>query len=130
MNKRKVTVAAAAAGVVTGLAGLSLLAMPAGAGQPPKLPDTTPEALVEQVMTAKPGPFGGTVEVENNLGLPAIGDIPQLQNGSHKARIWTDANDKFRIALPNGQGEQTIVNDGSTTWSWDSTKNEVTKTDH
>ncbi|KOV76699.1 sigma-E factor regulatory protein RseB domain-containing protein [Nocardia sp. NRRL S-836] len=130
MNKRKVTLAAAAATVVTGAAGLSLLAMPAGAGQPPTLPSITPEALVEQVLTTKPTAFGGTVQVENKLGLPAIAEIPQLADGNHTARIWTDGNEKFRLALPTGQSEQTIVNDGATTWSWSSQTNEVTKAEH
>lgn len=130
MNKRKVTLAAAAAGVLTGAAGLSLLAMPAGAGQPPQLPDVAPETLVEQVLTSKPGAFGGTIEVDNKLGLPAIGEIPQLADGKHSARIWTDGNGKLRLALPNGQAEQTIVDDGTTTWSWNSQTNEVTKSEH
>lgn len=130
MNKRKVTLAAAAAGVLTGAAGLSLLAMPAGAGQPPSLPTIAPETLVEQVLTSKPGAFGGTVQVDNKLGLPAIAEIPQLADGKHSARIWTDGNGKLRLALPNGQSEQTIVSDGTTTWSWDSQKNEVTKSEH
>ncbi|MGW6444758.1 LolA family protein [Lentzea sp. NPDC055074] len=130
MNKRKVTLVAAATGVVTGVAGLSLLAMPAGAGQPPSLPDVSAESLVQQVLTSKPGAFGGTVEVDNKLGLPAISQIPQLADGKHSARIWTDGNGKFRAALPNGQSEQTIVNDGKTTWSWNSQDNEVTKAEH
>ncbi|MET9228277.1 hypothetical protein [Lentzea sp. NPDC003310] len=130
MNKRKVTLAAAAAGVITGAAGLSLLAMPAGAGQPPSLPDVSAESLVEQVLTSKPGAFGGTVEVDNKLGLPAISEIPQLADGKHSARIWTDGTGKFRAALPNGQSEQTIVNDGTTTWSWNSADNEVVKSEH
>ncbi|GGU61085.1 LolA family protein [Lentzea flava] len=130
MNKRKVTLAVATAGVLTGAAGLSLLAMPAGAGQPPSLPDVSAESLVEQVMTAKPGAFGGTVEVDNKLGLPSIAEIPQLADGKHSARIWTDGNGKLRLALPNGQSEQTIVDDGKTTWSWNSQDNEVTKSEH
>jgi outer membrane lipoprotein-sorting protein len=130
MNKRKVTLAAAAAGVVTGVAGLSLLAMPAGAGQPPSLPSVSAETLVEQVLTSKPSAFGGTVEVDNKLGLPAISEIPQLADGKHSARIWTDGNGKLRLALPNGQSEQTIVDDGTTTWSWNSADNEVTKSEH
>ncbi|WP_329787767.1 hypothetical protein V1227_23915 [Lentzea sp. DG1S-22] len=127
MNNRKVTLAAAAAGVVTGAAGLGLLAMPAGAGQPPTLPDVSAESLVEQVLTSEPGAFGGTVQVDNKLGLPSIAEIPQLADGKHSARIWTDGNGRFRAALPNGQSEQTVVHDGKTTWSWNSADNEVTK---
>ncbi len=104
--------------------------MPAGAGQPPSLPNVSAESLVEQVLTAKPGAFGGTVEVDNKLGLPSIAEIPQLADGKHSARIWTDGNGKLRLALPNGQAEQTIVDDGTTTWSWNSQDNEVTKSEH
>ncbi|SEQ15382.1 hypothetical protein SAMN05216188_102234 [Lentzea xinjiangensis] len=129
MNKRKVTLAAAAAGVLTGATGLSLLAMPAGAGQPPSLPPVAPETLVEQVLTSEPGAFGGTIEVDNKLGLPAIAEIPQLADGKHSGRVWTDGNGKMRLALPNGQSEQTIVDDGTTTWVWNSADNEVTKSE-
>ena len=104
--------------------------MPAGAGQPPKLPAIDAETLVQQVLTAQPNAFGGTVTADNKLGLPAISEIPQLADGKHSARIWTDGNGKLRLALPNGQSEQTIVDDGRTTWSWNSQDNEVTKSEH
>lgn len=130
MNKRKASLAAAAAGVIAGATGLSLLAMPAGAGQPPSLPEISAESLVEQVLQSDPGAFGGTVEVDNKLGLPALAEIPQLADGKHSARIWTDGENKFRLALPNGQSEQTIVSDGATTWSWNSADNQVTKSEH
>src|SRR3954471_6504915 len=60
-----------AAGIaVAGLVGLGLLAVPAGAGAAPELPPVTPEDLVTSVLTADPGAFGGTVELDNPLGLP------------------------------------------------------------
>ncbi|GLZ35609.1 membrane protein [Lentzea sp. NBRC 105346] len=130
MNKRKVTLAAAAAGVVTGVVGLGALAMPAGAGQPPNLPEVDAQSLVQSVLTAKPGAFGGTVEAVNSLGLPAISGIPQLADGTHSARMWSDGEGRLRLSLPDGQSEQTIVDDGTTTWSWDSRRNEVGKLEH
>lgn len=130
MNKRKVTLAAAAAGVVAGVVGLGVSAMPAGAGPSPDLPEVTAQSLVESVLTAKPGAFGGTVEATNNLGLPAIAGVPQLADGAHSARMWTDGDGRMRLALPDGQSEQTIVDDGTTTWTWNSSKSEVTKVVH
>jgi outer membrane lipoprotein-sorting protein len=70
------------------------------------------------------------VEADNKLGLPSISQIPQLADGKHSARIWTDGNGKLRLALPDGQSEQTIVDDGKTTWSWSSRDNEVTRAEH
>ena len=98
LGRQPVTLAAAAAGVITGATGLSLLAMPAGAGQPPSLPDVSAESLVEQVMTSKPGAFGGTVEVDNKLGLPSIAEIPQLADG--KIKILAVSTPKRSPYLP------------------------------
>ena len=87
MNRRMATLGVAAAGVVAGAVGLGLLAAPAGAGQAPSLPTITPQALVQSVITAKPVAMGGTVEVDNNLGLPPIDGLPsQLANGTSQVK--------------------------------------------
>ena len=54
----------------------------------------TPEALVASVITAKPGPFNGTVTVDNELGLPALPNAPQLGNGTQTARVWSNGDGK------------------------------------
>ena len=128
MNRRMATLGVAAAGVVAGAVGLGLLAAPAGAGQAPSLPAITPQALVQSIITAKPVAMGGTVEVDNNLGLPAIAGLPsQLTNGTSQVRVWTDGNGHSRISLPSGATEQTYVDDGTTLYNWDSSTKTVTE---
>lgn len=128
MNRRMATLGVAAAGVVAGAVGLGVLAAPAGAGQPPNLPAISPAALVQSVITAKPTAMGGTVEVDNNLGLPAIPDLPsQLTNGTSQIRMWTDGTGKARVSLPSNSAEQTYVDDGTTLYDWDSTSKTVTE---
>ncbi|QQQ77192.1 DUF2092 domain-containing protein [Saccharothrix sp. 6-C] len=130
MNRRKVTVVAAAVGVVAGAAGLGLLAMPAGAGPAPVLPDVSAEALVESVLQAKPAAFGGTVDVDNDLGIPAIAGVPQASDGASNLRIWTDGQGKLRVQLPGGDSERTFVDDGQTAWLWNSAEQTVGKMPH
>jgi outer membrane lipoprotein-sorting protein len=117
-----------AAGIaVAGAVGLGLLAIPAGAGAAPQLPPVSAEDLVSSVLAAKPGAFGGTVELDNNLGLPALPDLPQASNGTSSARIWSDGTGKGRAQVPSASGERTIVADGTTVWSWNSADKTVTK---
>lgn len=130
MNRRRVTVVAAAVGVVAGVTGLGLLAMPAGAGPAPVLPDVSAESLVESVLNAKPAAFGGTVDVDNDLGIPALAGVPQLSDGASNLRIWTDGGGKVRVQLPGGDSERTFVDDGETAWLWDSAEQTVAKMPH
>ena len=130
MNRRKVTVAAAAAGVVAGVAGLAVLNMPAGAGPAPVLPEVSAQALVESVLTAKPAAFGGTVDVNNDLGLPAITGVAQLSDGASQVRMWTDGDGRVRVSLPAGNSERTFVDDGANGWLWNSADKTVVKTPH
>ncbi|GAA1333552.1 LolA family protein [Saccharothrix algeriensis] len=130
MNRRRVTVAAAAVGVVAGAAGLGVLAMPAGAGPAPVLPDVSAEALVESVLTAEPTAFGGSVEVSNDLGVPGIAGLPQLSDGDSRLRMWTDGEGRVRVQLPAGDSERTFVDDGRTGWLWNSADQTVTQLPH
>ncbi len=110
-----------AAGIaVAGVVGLGLLAVPAGAGAAPQLPPVAPEELVSSVLTAQAGALGGTVELENNLGLPALPGVPQAANGTSTARIWSDGTGKGRVQVPTTAGERTLVSDGTTFWAWNS----------
>jgi outer membrane lipoprotein-sorting protein len=111
--------AGAAGIVVAGVLGLSLVAGPAIAQ--PQLPPVTPEDLVSSVLAAPdPGPFNGTVTLDNNLGLPAIPGAPQAANGTSTARVWSGGGHKGRVALPSDGGERTLVSDGTTHWAWNS----------
>ncbi len=112
---------------VAGAVGLGLLAVPRGAGAAPSLPPVTPQDLVASVLTAHPGGFAGTVEVDNALGIPALPMLPQLADGTSTARVWSSGDGKARISLPQGQDERTLVEDGSTLWLYDSAQRTVTK---
>jgi outer membrane lipoprotein-sorting protein len=118
-----------AAGIVTaGVVGLGLLAVPGGAGAQPQLPPVAPEDLVSSVLAAAdPGPFDGTVTLENNLGLPALPDAPQAANGTSTANVWSGGDHKGRVQLPTDSGERTLVSDGTTHWAWNSQDRSVVR---
>jgi outer membrane lipoprotein-sorting protein len=126
---RRTTGRTVAAGIaVAGAVGLGLLAVPGGAGAAPELPPVTPEDLVSSVLAAQdPGPFGGTVELDNALGLPPLPNVPQAANGSSTARVWSGGDHRGRIQVPTDAGERTFVADGQTFWSWNSADRTVTK---
>jgi outer membrane lipoprotein-sorting protein len=117
-----------AAGIaVAGIVGLGLLALPGGAGAQPALPPVSPEDLVASVLKAQPGPFDGTVQLDNALGLPALPDLPQAANGTSTAQVWSDGEGKGRVQIPSPTGERTLVSDGTTFWAWNSDDRTVTK---
>lgn len=130
--KRKYTAVSATAGVAAGVLGLTALSLPTSAGAEPTLPPVAPEKLVESVMTKEQPAMNGTVEVNNELGLPAIpgaGDAGALlTDGSNTFQVWADGQGKHRLSLPSSGGETTMVNDGTSVWKWDSAKRETTKT--
>jgi outer membrane lipoprotein-sorting protein len=128
MDRRRATLGAAVVGVVAGAVALAFVATPAGAGQSPTLPPTTPDALVTSVLTSSLPAMAGTVQIDNNLGLPAVPgmDLPQqLTNGSSDIRVWTDGHNRTRISIPAPTSEQTIVDDGTTLYEWDSANRAV-----
>jgi outer membrane lipoprotein-sorting protein len=128
MNRRKVTLGAAAVGVVAGAVCLGLVAAPAGAGQSPTLPTVTADALVQSVLTASPPAMAGTVEIHNNLGLPSVPGLPdQATDPSSQIRVWTDGANHSRIAIPSMTSEETVIDDGTTVYDWDSTTHTVTE---
>jgi outer membrane lipoprotein-sorting protein len=128
MNRRKATLGGAAVGVAAGVVGIALLAAPAGAGQAASLPSTTPQALVASMLSAQPPAMSGTVSITSQLGLPAVPGLPELANGDHSLRVWSDGTGKARLSLPDGSGEDTFVDDGSTLYHYDSTDRTVTET--
>ena len=128
MDRRKATLGGAGIGVVAGVVGLVLLASPAGAGPAPSLPATTPQALVQSVLTASLPSMSGTVAVDNNLGLPAVPGIPELANGTSQLRVWSDGTGRTRVSIPTSSSEQTFVDDGTTLYSWDSSGRTVSET--
>lgn len=129
METKKTVLAVAAAGTVAGVAGLVLLASPAGAGEaPPALPDISADDLVESVLSTTELPaLSGSVTLENNLGLP----IPGLPGGEGgEVRVFADGQGKHRVQVPSGAGETTMIDDGTTMWVWDSSERTATKMPH
>jgi outer membrane lipoprotein-sorting protein len=112
---------------MAGVIGWGLLGAP-GAGAQPQLPPVAPEDLVSSVLShADPGPFNGTVTVENHLGLPALPDAPQAADGTSTARVWSGGDHKGRVALPTDGAERTLVSDGTTHWAWNSADRTVVR---
>jgi outer membrane lipoprotein-sorting protein len=130
MNSRKTALSFAAAGTAAGVVGLVLIASPAGAGEaPPALAPISAEQLVESVLNTEIPAFAGSVEVQNNLGLPIPG-LPSSQGGDKAAEVWSDGSGKGRLSVPGRQSETTIIDDGSTVWVWDSQDRSVIKVPH
>jgi outer membrane lipoprotein-sorting protein len=132
MNGKKAGLVVGAAGVLAGVVGLGVLAMPAGAGPAPVLPPVSAQDLVQSVLTTQQMPaFAGTFTATNNLGLPALPGLGSaakfLGNGTTSAQVWTDGHGKGRLALPGGTSEETVVFDGTTVWDWTSANNTVHK---
>ncbi|PXY21168.1 LolA family protein [Prauserella muralis] len=127
MNPKRKALAVAVAGTALGAAGLGLLAVPAGAGEAPELPPVGAQALVQSVLEADPPALAGTVAFDNQLGLPSMPGVPMLDMDS--ARVYYDGEGDSRIAVQDGNSEQTIVRDGNTVWMYDSATDTATKTD-
>ncbi|RJQ71695.1 outer membrane lipoprotein carrier protein LolA [Pseudonocardiaceae bacterium YIM PH 21723] len=118
MDRKKATIAATA-GTLVGALGLAALALPPVAGAAPTLPQVSAEDLVQSVLTVTPPAMAGTFEVTNKLNLPSIPSGPMLGENT-KARVWSDGEHRFRLSLVKPNSEQTVVNDGDTVWSYDS----------
>ena len=128
MNRNKLVLVSTLTAATLGVAGLAALALPAGADVRPTLPDVAAEDLLSSVLSVEPPAMAGEISVDNALGLPAIPGLPtQLANGSSEVRVWYDGDGRSRVSLPGAAGEQTMVNDGTSVWTWDSGDRSVTK---
>lgn len=127
MQPKTKAITAAVTGSALGAAGLAWLAMPATAGEAPQLPGITAEDLVQSVVTTKTPALAGTVAVENNLGLP----VQTLPGGTSLnidgARVLNDGSGNSRVAIEQGASERTVVHNGNTVWTYNSSSNEATK---
>lgn len=135
--RRSTVVRAGSAAAAAGALGLGLLAVPAGAGQAPPLPDVSAEELVGSVLTARPPALSGVVQVDNELGLPALPGLSEQRHGESPlsrpvttARVWSDGQGRSRLALPSRSGEQTFIAAGDTLWRYDSSSRTATAFEH
>lgn len=130
MNSKRTALAFAGVGTAAGVVGLVLLASPAGAGEaPPALPPIGAEQLVESVLSTDVPAFGGSVEMQNNLGLPIPG-LPGSMGDGDQIRVYTDGEGRGRISVPSRGSETTVVDDGAHVWVWDSGDKTVLKVPH
>lgn len=129
-NRNKVVLVSALAAATLGVAGLAALAVPAGAGEQPVLPDVSAADLLSSVLDAQPPALAGSIEVDNALGLPTIPGLPSdLIGDGSRIRVWLDGDGRSRISVPSQAGEQTVVDDGTTVWKWESAGRTVTRID-
>jgi len=127
MKPRTKGIVAAVTGTALGVAGLAVIALPAGADAAPKLPEITAEELVASVMKADPPAFSGEVAVQNDLGLP---NLPGMELADFdSARIYHDGGERARLAVQDGNGEYTVVKGADEVWAYDSAENTATQFD-
>ena len=96
------------------------------------LPTITPEELAAQVASAEPSPLSGTVVYTARLGLPEIplgamsgADPINLLGGSSTMRVWSDGDQRSRVALLGPTSEYSVVQDGPEAWTYSSTDDAV-----
>uniref|UniRef100_UPI00036CE49D LolA family protein n=1 Tax=Actinoalloteichus spitiensis TaxID=252394 RepID=UPI00036CE49D len=103
-----------------------------GGSQSPALPEVSAEDLIESVLTVQPQALGGTVQVENDLGLPTIPglELPAgVGSGASTAQVWSDGGERFRLAVRGRGGDDVLVGDGRSVWTWSSEERTATRTD-
>src|SRR3712207_1203762 len=123
--------AAVLAVVAVGAVSVGALTVPAGAISQPVLPPITAEELVASVLAADVPALGGTVTVDNALGLPALpGAEAPLTQPETTFRVWTDGQGRGRLALPSRGGERVFIEDGTTLWRYDSSSRTATALEH
>jgi outer membrane lipoprotein-sorting protein len=129
MDPKKKALTAVVAGTVLGIGGLAVIAMPASAGAAPVLPAISAENLVQSVATAKTPALSGKVAVTNNLGLPSLNFVPGAASALSldSADVYNDGNGRSKVALHQGDSQQTITRDGTTVWQYNSKDNSVNK---
>ncbi|MBD8078561.1 LolA family protein [Cellulosimicrobium arenosum] len=90
-------------------------------------PDVTAAELVARVADAEPQALSGTAVYTARLGLPEIplsdvsgADPINLLGGSSTMRVWTDGQDRSRVALLGATSEYSVVADGPEAWTYSS----------
>ncbi|WP_182113380.1 MULTISPECIES: hypothetical protein [unclassified Actinotalea] len=127
-RRRWAVPAVVAAGAALAFAAPPLLASAGEEG----LPEVTAEELLAAVASAEPQALSGTVVYTARLGLPEIpfaeaggADPIALLGGSSTLRVWTDGDDRSRVALLGATSEYSVVRDGPEAWTYSSEDDEV-----
>ncbi len=118
---------------VVGAVAVSLVAQPLlAAGESNDLPDIGAQELVSRVLEAEPQAMSGTVVHTARLGLPDLlfteaqgADPMSLLGGSSTLRVWTDGEERSRVALLGTMSEYSVVADGPEVWTYSSSDDEA-----
>lgn len=120
---------------VSGAVAVALVSQPLLAtGDSNDLPDITAEQLIANVLDAEPQAMSGTVVHTARLGLPdmlfteATGADPiSLLGGSSTIRLWTDGEERSRVALLGTMSEYSVVANGPEMWTYSSAEDEAVR---
>lgn len=120
---------------VSSAVALSLVSQPLfAAGESNDLPEISAEELIVKVLDAEPQAMSGTVVHTARLGLPdmlfteATGADPiSLLGGSSTIRLWTDGEERSRVALLGTMSEYSVVADGPEMWTYSSSDDEAVR---
>jgi len=120
------------------------LIIPTAADASPRLPEKTPQQLLEFVAASTATEFSGTIEQSSNLGLPQLPSIGSpssasssasgasmataldLLTASHTARVFVGANHEARVQVLDQLAERDVIATSSDVWTWDSKANTAT----
>ncbi|WP_236789251.1 sigma-E factor regulatory protein RseB domain-containing protein [Amycolatopsis sp. GM8] len=127
MQPKTKAITAAVAASAVGAAGLAWLAMPASAGEAPQLPSISAEELVQSVLSTKTPALDGTVQVDNNLGLPVSALPGGVNVNIDAAHVYNDGNGNSKLTVEQGSADTTVVRNGTTVWTYSSKDNTANK---
>ncbi|TNC21303.1 LolA family protein [Amycolatopsis alkalitolerans] len=130
MQPKTKAITAAVTGSALGVAGLAWLAMPASAGEAPTLPAISADQLVQSVLSTKTPALDGTVQVDNNLGLPTTTLPGGMSLNVDAAHVYNDGNGNSKLSVEQGAADTTVVRNGNTVWTYNSKNNSATKSTH
>ncbi|MGN6302069.1 MAG: LolA family protein [Angustibacter sp.] len=99
----------------------------------PDLPQLSARDLLVKVQTAKVSALSGTVRSTTDLGVPALPqqgglDWSSLLTGTQTLRVYADGPQHQRVDLLGTLTQASVVHDGSTLWTWNSSTRTVTRT--
>jgi outer membrane lipoprotein-sorting protein len=104
----------------------------------PDLPPTTAEQLLVDLQQPTAQALQGTATVKADLGLPSVPGLTDaagvtgpgpagaqgstgalsLLTGTHTVRVWTDGQDRSKVAVLADGSESDVIRDGSDVWLW------------
>jgi len=116
------------------------LIIPTAADASPRLPEKTPQQLLEFVAASTATVYSGTIEQSANLGLPQLPSIGVSSSAStssaataldlltapHSARVYVGANHQARVQVLDQLAERDVIVNSTGVWTWDSKANAAT----